>query len=63
VHDDNPMYSRLFLHFLSLILVSNIQQTGKKDRILKNLSVSKMVVELESLVIDKFPWAIQKSLR
>jgi transposase len=49
IHSAAAMDSRLFLQFLSLILICRIRNTTRDDRILKNLTVREVMEEMETL--------------
>lgn len=50
IHTSAAMDSRLFLQFLSLILICRIRNTIQEDKILKNLTVREVMEEMETLV-------------
>lgn len=50
VHSSRAMDSRIFLQFLALIFISQIRNTIREDRILKNLTVRELMEEMETLV-------------
>jgi transposase len=54
MHCSNTMDSRIFIQFLSLIIISDIQHSMKDMDILKNLSIREMMEHLESLIQIKY---------
>jgi transposase len=49
IHSAAAMDSRLFLQFLTLILICRIRSTTREDQVLRNLTVREVMEELETL--------------
>jgi transposase len=50
IHTSAAMDSRLFIQFLALILICQIRNTIKEDKILRNLTVREIMENMETLV-------------
>jgi transposase len=54
IHTSTAMDSRIFIQFLALILICQIRNISKKDKILKNFTVREIMEHMETLVKIKF---------
>jgi transposase len=54
MHSANTMDSRIFLQFLALILISDIQHSMTEMEIIKNFSMRELMEHLESLIQIKY---------
>jgi transposase len=54
IHSDKPLSGKLFIHFVSSILYSQIRNVKNKNSNLKNLGVRELLTKLETISITKY---------